>query len=58
MLDNLGLTPKAGYVERATLCNQRVARLADAALGAAPYFSIILIYKGDEPWSLAPQSSS
>ena len=58
VLDDLGLTEKAGYIARATLASQQVMPLLDVAFDEAPYFSMILIYKGDEPWSLAPQSSS
>jgi precorrin-2/cobalt-factor-2 C20-methyltransferase len=58
LIERLGLLAQAGYVERATLAAQRVAPLADVASEAAPYFSMILIYKGDEAWTLPPQSSS
>ncbi|WP_346432292.1 precorrin-2 C(20)-methyltransferase [Breoghania sp. L-A4] len=60
ILHELGLTESAGYVERATLDTQKAGRLSDIAPDAAPYFSMILIYKGDEPWSLelTQQSSS
>ncbi len=49
LLDAMGLTERAGYIERASLGEQRVMPLADAP-EAAPYFSMILIYKGDDPW--------
>ena len=49
LLDVMDLTAQAGYVERASLDEQRVMPLADAP-EAAPYFSMILIYKGDDPW--------
>ncbi len=49
LLDDMGLTERAGYVERASLAAQVVLPLADAP-EAAPYFSMILIYKGDDPW--------
>lgn len=49
VLDDLGLTKHAGYVERASLPNQVVLPLADAP-EAAPYFSMILIFKGKDPW--------
>ena len=49
LLDDMGLTARAGYVERASLESERVMPLADAP-EAAPYFSMILIYKGDDPW--------
>ena len=49
MLDDMDLTAQAGYVERASLGEQVVLPLADAP-ESAPYFSMILIYKGDDPW--------
>ncbi len=49
LLDDMGLTKRAGYIERASLPAQVVLPLADAP-EAAPYFSMILIYKGDDPW--------
>jgi precorrin-2/cobalt-factor-2 C20-methyltransferase len=39
----------AHYVERATLPNQKVMPLADAP-DDAPYFSMILVSKGNDPW--------
>lgn len=39
----------AHYVERATLPNQRVMPLAKAH-DIAPYFSMILVSKGNDPW--------
>ena len=49
VLDRLGLTEHAGYVERATLPEERVAPLTDAP-ETAPYFSMILVTKGTDPW--------
>jgi len=49
LLDEMGLTAHAGYIERASLGEQTVLPLADAP-ESAPYFSMILIYKGDDPW--------
>ena len=57
LLDDMGLLDQAGYVERASLPSQKVARLADVDDTSAPYFSMILIYKGDEAWTLPPSSS-
>ena len=45
-----GLLDNAGYLERVTLSNQQVMALGDVKAGKAPYFSIILIYKGAENW--------
>jgi precorrin-2/cobalt-factor-2 C20-methyltransferase len=39
----------AHYVERATLPNQKVMPLMDAP-DVAPYFSMILVSKGNDPW--------
>lgn len=58
LLDSMGLLEKAGYVERASLPEQKVHRLVDLEVDAAPYFSMILIYKGDEAWTLPPSYSS
>ncbi len=50
------LLDRAGYVERATLPNQIAGKLSDLDPSQAPYFSMILVYKGEEPWTLALQS--
>ncbi|WP_298982924.1 precorrin-2 C(20)-methyltransferase [uncultured Roseibium sp.] len=57
LLSEMGLLDRAGYVERASLPEQKVHRLVDLEAETAPYFSMILIYKGDEAWTL-PQSFS
>ncbi|WP_299812845.1 precorrin-2 C(20)-methyltransferase [uncultured Jannaschia sp.] len=44
-----GLTDRAHYVERATLGAERVLPLSRAP-EIAPYFSMILIAKGADPW--------
>lgn len=44
-----GLADRAVYVERASLPAERVLPLADAP-DAAPYFSMILVTKGADPW--------
>lgn len=49
VLDRLNLTANAVYVERASLPNQIVLPLADAP-ESAPYFSMILVTKGSDPW--------
>jgi len=58
LLTDMGLIGKAGYVERASLPEQKVLRLIDVQAETAPYFSMILIYKGDEAWTLPPSFSS
>lgn len=49
VLARLGLSGRAMYVERATLEAERRAPL-DEAPETAPYFSMILISKGTDPW--------
>lgn len=49
VIDALGLTDRAMYIERASLPQEVVLPLADAP-EAAPYFSMILLTKGADPW--------
>ena len=49
VLDAAGLTDRAVYVARASLPNQEMMPLADAP-ETAPYFSMILVTKGADPW--------
>jgi len=49
VLEAQGLSDSAGYVERASVPEQRVMPLADAP-ETAPYFSMILVTKGGDPW--------
>ncbi|WP_135505912.1 precorrin-2 C(20)-methyltransferase [Roseovarius aestuariivivens] len=49
VIDRLGLTDRAVYVERASLPDEVVCPLADAP-EKAPYFSMILLTKGADPW--------
>jgi precorrin-2/cobalt-factor-2 C20-methyltransferase len=58
LISGLGLLGHAGYVERATLASEKAMPREKVNDAAAPYFSMILIYKGDEAWMLPPQSSS
>ena len=50
VIQQAGLMDHAGFLERVSLENQQVMALADVPEGSAPYFSIILIYKGAEDW--------
>ena len=43
VLDRLGLTDGAVYVEHATLPDQRVVPLAEIAANAVPYFALVLV---------------
>ena len=57
LIDRLGLTCHAVYAERVTLDTaEKIMPLADAP-ETAPYFSMILIYKGGEDW-LQPAAGS
>ncbi len=49
VIDALGLTDHAMYIERASLPDEVVCPLADAP-EKAPYFSMILLTKGADPW--------
>ncbi len=49
LIEEMGLTGRAGYVARASLPEGVAMPLAEAP-ETAPYFSMILIYKGDDPW--------
>gem|GEM_PF-4006482 len=44
-----GLTQYSGYVERASLPNEMLRPLEEAP-ETAPYFSMILVTKGGDPW--------
>ncbi len=54
LIEAEGLTDSAIYVERATLEQQRVIPLADIPENRAPYFSMILIDKGNRPGQANP----
>ena len=49
LLHRLGLTEHTGYVSHASLPHQIVHPLCDAP-ERPPYFSMLLIYKGADPW--------
>ncbi|MFV0245333.1 MAG: precorrin-2 C(20)-methyltransferase [Qingshengfaniella sp.] len=49
LLGTLGLADRAVYVERATQLGEQVLPLAEAP-DPAPYFSMILVTKGADPW--------
>ncbi len=49
VIEDLGLTQMAVYIERATLRDEIVLPLAEAPQ-KAPYFSMILLTKGADPW--------
>jgi len=49
IIGRLGLADRAVYVERATMAGERICPLAEAP-DKAPYFSMILLAKGADPW--------
>jgi precorrin-2/cobalt-factor-2 C20-methyltransferase len=49
VLTELGLADRSVYVERATLAQEVILPLRDAPADA-PYFSMILLTKGTDPW--------
>lgn len=60
LLEKMNLVESAGYVERVSLPEQRLLPLSAVVDDSAPYFSIILIYKGQEGWisALRPAQSN
>ncbi|MGZ0246132.1 MAG: SAM-dependent methyltransferase, partial [Alphaproteobacteria bacterium] len=50
LIDDLGLTANARYIERATMGEQRIMAIGDVGEDNAPYFSMILVHKRDEVW--------
>jgi precorrin-2/cobalt-factor-2 C20-methyltransferase len=50
VLRRLDLAGSAAIVEAATRDDQRITRLDDIPEGERPYFSTILVYRGDEGW--------
>jgi precorrin-2/cobalt-factor-2 C20-methyltransferase len=53
LLSALGLTQQAVYVAHATLGDEVILPLSDAP-ASAPYFSMILVTKGADPWLNPP----
>lgn len=51
VLDELDLTGRAHYIERATMETQRILPLDQVAEEGAPYFSMILIHRRGEAWT-------
>jgi precorrin-2/cobalt-factor-2 C20-methyltransferase len=43
VLDELGLSERARYIERATMANQRIVPLAEVDPMASPYFSLLIV---------------
>jgi precorrin-2/cobalt-factor-2 C20-methyltransferase len=51
VLDELGLSERARYVERATMDSQRILPLDSVDPADVPYFSMVLLHKRGEAWS-------
>lgn len=52
VLDTLGVTDNAMYIERATMDNQRILPLSQVSEDTAPYFSMIIVQLGGETRAL------
>ena len=50
VLDRAGWLAQAHLLERVSLAEERIMPLADCAEDVAPYFSIVLAYRGAEDW--------
>ncbi len=51
VLNELGFSAHARYVERATMSNQRLLPLDEVDPDTVPYFSMILVHRRGEAWS-------
>jgi precorrin-2/cobalt-factor-2 C20-methyltransferase len=51
VLNELGLSAHARYVERATMANQRLLPLDKVDPDSVPYFSMVLVHRRGEAWS-------
>ena len=52
VIEGMGLTAHARYIEHATMASEKILPLADVAEGAAPYFSMILIHTRGDAWNV------
>lgn len=50
LLQRLDLSSQTGYLERISLAEQKIEPLDNVAEDKAPYFSMLLTYKGAENW--------
>lgn len=51
LLQKMNLIENSGYLERISLVEERVLPLCAVGEAAAPYFSMIIVYKGAENWA-------
>ena len=52
VIEAMGLTTNARYVEHATMTSEKILPLADVAEGSAPYFSMILLHARGDAWNV------
>ena len=52
VIEAMGLTANARYVEHATMTSEKILPLADVAEGSAPYFSMILLHARGDAWNV------
>lgn len=50
LLQNMNLSAASGYLERISLPEERIVPLESVGDDSAPYFSMILVYRGAEDW--------
>jgi precorrin-2/cobalt-factor-2 C20-methyltransferase len=50
VIERLGMTDRARYVEHATMENQKSLPLAELDEAKAPYFSMVLVHSRGEAW--------
>lgn len=50
LINHMGLSDKAHYIERATLQNEKIMPLNEVSENSVPYFSMILIHKRGQAW--------
>lgn len=51
VLEDLGLSGRSRYVERATMANQRLLPLDQVDADSVPYFSMVLVHRRGEAWA-------
>ena len=51
VLNELGFSAHARYIERATMSNQRLLPLDEVDPDTVPYFSMVLVHRRGEAWS-------
>ena len=50
VIEAMGLTEHARYVEHATMASEKILPLAEVAEGTAPYFSMVLLHARGNAW--------